>query len=1519
MISTPMYSPPSLGGIRPRRFGLAAWSPHVAFGYDLVADLCPRVLVELGTDRGEAYFVFCQSVAENRTGTTCYGVDTWQGGPSAGLSGDAVYQDVSAHNQEFYQSFSHLLRSTSDDALARFADGSLDLIHFDDPPADDAVRPDFEAWRRKLSPRGVALFHGIAARHDDSGSRKCWEEIRSRGESFEFHHGRGLGVWKPRGGEPVQTPLLRALFSASPAQAENIRHYYVMATDALRQRTREINGRNGHGENGSAVEEPGPLALQEWTPTAPRRAGPELQVFFPGPDDSFREENSACFPLGLNRWERIAVTLPEDWRGRSLRIDPGSGFGLVDIAGVRIVSAVMDEVVWELLGGDLLAGVRVLGGVQAVPNPHVLRLLCVEGNPHILLPEIDVQGRDEPMRLEIGVRLRTELASFGHTLHEWARELHDLPALRARHSALAGELAREREAHQLLAARTAARETAEQAARADLADALAKLQAADERAAALGREVDAARAHGEERAAAGRADLEAAREDGRRQLVALREQLAAEIETARRDGRQQVAALHEQLAMARRGAQAHAELLTAEIETARQEGRRQVAALQEQLAAAQAREHALTAEIEAARQEGRREVAALGEQLAAAQTRVGALAAEIETARAGHAARTAALSAKIERLSREAAERGDVDGELRHAQEQLAHSQNQLHDTEAELRELREEKVQWEQDREFLHQEISGLHSELQAQDESLVKVGRDHADTHAALVETLARAEADHGRLNSMRQSASWKMTLPLRAAGRVVLGKRPAGRNGASPAHANGLLPSADDMAQRSGGYAFQLDGPADWNLPAQQTRLRGWCLPPAGRRVPGLRVRCGDRTLNVRCDVPRPDVQAAHGGNPEWHLCGFDVKLDVPGGPSQVTIEALDEQGKGWLVGQYRVRAPYAAWARQGAVGGNPAEDYATWIDYYDALSAEDRRRIRALARELPYRPLISVVMPVYNTPEKWLAKAIDSVRRQLYPCWELCIADDCSPQGHVREVLARYERLDPRIKVCYREKNGHISAASNSALALATGEFVALLDHDDELAIHALYAVALELQDHPEADLLYSDEDKVDEEGKRFSPYFKPQWNPDLLLGQNFISHLGVYRREAVETAGGFRAGYEGCQDWDLALRIAERIPASHIRHIPRILYHWRAIEGSTARAVEEKDYIVEASRRVLEGHCERTGKDTEILPVRGSHFRVRYRLPAPPPLVSIIIPTHNQPRLLRQGIEALRARTTYPHYEILVVDNRSDDPAALAYLEDLPRRGEARVLRYPQPFNYSAINNFAVEQAGGELVCLMNNDMEVITPDWLEEMASQALRPGIGAVGALLYYPDDTIQHAGVVLGLGGVAGHLFSRMPRHTDGYFNRARLVQNFTAVTAACLVVRRSAYREVGGLNETLKVAFNDVDFCLKLHASGRRNLWTPHAEFYHHESASRGMEDTTEKHRRFVSEVEYMRAHWHEIIADDPAYNLNLGTENGECRLASPPRLPLLRNHALPEPEAAAPAARNGLVGGNGIFSH
>jgi glycosyltransferase involved in cell wall biosynthesis len=537
------------------------------------------------------------------------------------------------------------------------------------------------------------------------------------------------------------------------------------------------------------------------------------------------------------------------------------------------------------------------------------------------------------------------------------------------------------------------------------------------------------------------------------------------------------------------------------------------------------------------------------------------------------------------------------------------------------------------------------------------------------------------------------------------------------------------------------------------------------------------------------------------------------------------------------------------------------------------------------------VISIVLPVYNPPEAWLAQSIDSVFAQAYSHWELCIADDASTAPHVRPLLERYAATDRRIKVAFRTENGHISAASNSALALATGDWVALLDHDDALAPHALYEVAAMLNARPETDLIYSDEDKIDRDGHRHSPYFKPEFLPDLFTGQNYISHLTVLRTALVRDLGGFRIGFEGSQDWDLALRYVERIKPERIRHIPKVLYHWRAVAGSTALLPDEKTYYVEAARKALGEHFARRGEAVELLPVAGGHWRVKHRLSTPAPFVSLIVPTRNGVRLLRRCVDSILEKTTYPAYEIIIVDNGSDDPETLAYLRALEARAGAarvRVLRDDSPFNYSALNNRAVRSARGPLVGLLNNDLEVINGDWLEEMASQAARPGIGCVGAMLYYPNNTIQHAGVVLGVGGVAAHAFRDLERGSEGRFNRARLVQNYSAVTAACLVIRQALYEEVGGLDETeLAVAFNDIDFCLKVRAAGYRNLWTPFAELYHHESASRGADDTEEKRERFRRETETMLARWGEELAADPAYNPNLTLELTDFSLAALPR--------------------------------
>ena len=569
-----------------------------------------------------------------------------------------------------------------------------------------------------------------------------------------------------------------------------------------------------------------------------------------------------------------------------------------------------------------------------------------------------------------------------------------------------------------------------------------------------------------------------------------------------------------------------------------------------------------------------------------------------------------------------------------------------------------------------------------------------------------------------------------------------------------------------------------------------------------------------------------------------------------------------------------------------------DYQDWIDAYDTPTEADRALIRQHIDRLPNRPLFSILMPTYDTPEAWLRRAIESVRRQLYPHWELCIADDASSAPHVRRVLEEYRQRDARIKVVYRERRGHISAASNSALALANGAFVALLDHDDELAERALYLMAVEIDRYPAADVLYSDEDKLTVSGQRFHPYFKPDWNPDLFLAQNLVTHLCVCRAARVQEVNGFRPGYEGAQDWDLVMRIAERTPPANIRHVPHILYHWRTAPGSTALAIGEKGYASAAQYRTLSTHFERLGQHVDILPVAGLCWRIRYPLPQPVPAVTVIVPTRDRGALLRRCLTSLRERSAYPRLQFVVVDNQSTDRATLAYLAELAAEPDVTVVRYDAPFNFSAINNVGARHARGDVLAMINNDVEAISSGWLEEMVSQACRPDIGAVGAMLYYPNDTIQHAGVILGLGtsGIGAHAYAFRPRGYVGQIGRAVLTQNVSAVTAACLVLRRQVFEEVGGFDEAqLKIAYNDLDLCLRIRGRGYRNLWTPHAEFYHRESASRGHEDTPAKRQRFRQEIEYMRRRWGGALQQDPAYNPNLSLDGESFTLAFPPRTP------------------------------
>ncbi len=594
----------------------------------------------------------------------------------------------------------------------------------------------------------------------------------------------------------------------------------------------------------------------------------------------------------------------------------------------------------------------------------------------------------------------------------------------------------------------------------------------------------------------------------------------------------------------------------------------------------------------------------------------------------------------------------------------------------------------------------------------------------------------------------------------------------------------------------------------------------------------------------------------------------------------------------------RLAFSAFRRKGWRGvherlfqiASETSGYTEWVQRYSTMTPDLRTRILAMIGEMKEPPTISIVMPVYNPDLDWLAEAVASVRKQLYPHWQLCIADDCSTDPRVRPLLQSLQDTDSRIRVVLRETNGHISVASNSAASLATGSFLALMDQDDLLPEDALFHVARVIDTHPDARLIYSDEDKIDAAGVRFDPYFKSDWNPDLFLSCNMVSHLGVYRKDIFDDLGGFRPEFNGSQDYDLALRFIERLRPEQILHIPRVLYHWRAHAQSTAESGSNKDYAIKAGRAALEDHLKREGIKASVQHVAHG-YRVSYALPEPLPLVSLIVPTRNALQLLRQCISSIREKTTYQNYEIIVIDNNSDDPDTLSYLAEMAGKKHIKVMRDERPFNYSALNNAAVEMASGEFIGLINNDIEVITPDWLEEMVSLAAQPGVGAVGAALWYPNDTLQHGGVVVGMGGVACHAHRCLPRGQAGYFARAELIQTMSAVTAACLIVRKSSFEEVGGLNETdLAVAFNDVDLCLKLRDAGYRNIWTPYAELYHHESATRGQDDNPEKMRRFQGEIDYMKKRWNTDAFADPAYspNLTLGAE--DFSLAWPPRVEL-----------------------------
>lgn len=544
---------------------------------------------------------------------------------------------------------------------------------------------------------------------------------------------------------------------------------------------------------------------------------------------------------------------------------------------------------------------------------------------------------------------------------------------------------------------------------------------------------------------------------------------------------------------------------------------------------------------------------------------------------------------------------------------------------------------------------------------------------------------------------------------------------------------------------------------------------------------------------------------------------------------------------------------------------------------------------------FRPKISIVVPVFNTPLAYLEPMIKSVKSQTYPNWELCLADGSSQLSEARHYLRKLTGEDSRIKIKLMKINEGIAGNTNAAIELASGQYIAFLDHDDTLAPFAIDQVVNTLNATPAADLLYSDEDKLSRRGRtRLKPHFKPDWSPDNLRSYNYVTHLLVIKRRLLNQVGRLREGFEGSQDFDLVLRASEK--AKKIVHIPHVLYHWREHQNSTALNTDSKSSVPYSTKRAVAEHLNRLGLRGRVVdgPFFGS-CRALFSLPAKLPLVSIIIPTKDQSKFLQRCLQSIINRSTYPSYEIILVDTGSRESATQTLYTELKKypqmnfldkRPRIRIIDWKKPFNFSAVNNFAAREAKGEYLLFLNNDTEVINGDWIEAMMEFAQRPDVGAVGAKLLYPNNSIQHGGVILGIGGVAGHSHKYFPSDSHGYFGRLVVPQNLSAVTAACAMVPRQVFTEVGGFDEGYAVAFNDIDLCLKIRQSGKLVIWTPYAQLYHYESMTRGYEDTAEKQVRFKSEIDRFMSKWKKLLeSGDQYYTPNLTLEHEDFSLKLP----------------------------------